>query len=276
MIDYELLQSQKNILSNAFRAARPFRWMLLDGFLRDPWPQGLHDEFGAAVERSGKSANAPKKHKHVLAKIGIVRREQMNEIHRQFFDAIQEPRFTAFLEEVTGISPVIADPSLAGGGLHEIHRGGYLNVHADFNFHPETGHHRRLNILYYLNPVWHDEWEGKLELWPEDFSGPFAEIAPEINRMVIFETSEISYHGHPKPLRVPPGVTRRSLATYYYSTWPEGLERRAKTNYRLVPWQVKKLRDEISALRSEGFENETIVARLSETFEKRDVLLLLS
>lgn len=275
MIDYELLQGRKNTLSGSFRTATPFRWMMIDGFLRHPWPQRLHDEFGAVVERYGKSANAPKKHKHVLAKIGI-RREHMNEVHRQFFDAVQEYRFTAFLQEVTGISPIIADPSLVGGGLHEIHRGGYLDVHADFNFHPESGHHRRLNLLYYLNPVWHDEWEGKLELWPEDFSGPFAEIAPVANRMVIFETGETSYHGHPKPLQVPPGVTRRSLATYYYSTWPEGLERRAKTNYRLVPWQVKRLQDQIAALRSEGLGNEAIIARLSKTFESRDVLQVLS
>lgn len=276
MIDYDLLQARKAELARAFRGATPFRWMMIDGFLAAPWPQRLHDEFGEAVTRSRKDPNAPKKHRHVRAKLGIVRREQMNEVHRQFFDAIQEPRFTAFLEEVTGIAPVIADPLLAGGGLHEIHGGGYLNVHADFNFHPETGHHRRLNLLYYLNPQWRDEWEGKLELWPADFSRPFAEIAPLINRMVIFETGETSFHGHPKPLRVPAGLTRRSLATYYYSSWPEGLERRAKTDYRLLPWQEAELRGRIAALVAEGLERDAIIARLADSFEKRDVLRLLA
>jgi Rps23 Pro-64 3,4-dihydroxylase Tpa1-like proline 4-hydroxylase len=272
MINYELLESRKSALAAAFRHAKPFRWMMVDGFLNDPWPRRLHDEFGDAMQRSGKNPQAPKKHRHVLSKIGIHRREQMNDVHVQFFDAVQDGRFTRFLEEVTGISPIIADQAIVGGGLHEIYPGGYLNVHTDFNFHPQSGHHRRLNILYYLNPEWREEWEGKLELWPEDFSGPFAEIAPILNRMVIFETSEISYHGHPKPLRFPQGLTRRSLATYYYSNWPAGLERREKTNYRLVPWQVKNLREEIAAMRSQGQDNKTIAANLTGRYEKRDVL----
>lgn len=275
MINYQLLEARKEALSSSFKAAKPFRWLMIDGFLSDPWPQRLHDEFGTAVTRSGKNPNAPKKHRHVRAKLGIVRREQMHEVHRQFFDAIQDPRFTAYLEEVTGISPVIADPLLAGGGLHEIHSGGYLNVHADFNFHPESGHHRRLNLLFYLNPVWRDEWEGRLELWPQDFSRPFAEISPLLNRMVIFETSEVSFHGHPKPLRVPEGVTRRSMATYYYSTWPEGLQRRKATDYRLLPWQVKELQARIAALAAQGVQKDAIVERLAESFEKRDILQVL-
>lgn len=271
MIDFELLESRKAELAAAFQGARPFRWMTIDGFLTDPWPQRLWSEFGEAVERSGKRGDMPKNHKHVLAKIGIARREQMNESHRQFFDAIQAPRFMSLLEEITGIRPIVADPLLAGGGLHEIHQGGYLNVHTDFNFHPESKLHRRLNLLYYLNPFWEDAWEGKLELWPEDLSGPFASIAPVINRMVVFETSEHSFHGHPKPLQVPPGVTRRSMAVYYYSTWPEGLAQRVMTHYRLVPWQVEAIGSRISVLRGQGMAEAEIVSTLSKTFELRDV-----
>jgi hypothetical protein len=42
-------------------------------------------------------------------------------------------------------------------------------------------------------------------------------IAPLFNRLVIFETNEHSYHGHPKPLNTPKGVTRKSAAVYYYT-----------------------------------------------------------
>ncbi len=275
MINYELLGARKVELAQSFAQAKPFRWMQVDGFLEDPWPQRLYDEFGGVVARSGKTAQDPKKHKHVLAKIGIVRREQMHEVHRQFFDAIQEPRFLSYLEEVTGVRPILADPMLVGGGLHEIHRGGYLDIHADFNVHPESQLHRRLNILFYLNPVWKDEWEGKLELWPADLSAPFADIAPIMNRMAIFETSEVSYHGHPKPLAVPEGVSRRSMAAYYYSIWPEGLEKRAKTRYRLVPWQVATLRERIGELRDQGKGTDSIVAELSATFEPNDIARVL-
>jgi hypothetical protein len=42
-------------------------------------------------------------------------------------------------------------------------------------------------------------------------------VEPVFNRMVIFTTSDTSYHGHPEPLRCPPGRSRRSLALYYYA-----------------------------------------------------------
>jgi hypothetical protein len=42
-------------------------------------------------------------------------------------------------------------------------------------------------------------------------------ILPIFNRMVIFSTTDFSYHGHPEPLTCPEGWTRKSLALYYYS-----------------------------------------------------------
>src|SRR5580658_7611626 len=40
-----------------------------------------------------------------------------------------------FLEVLTGIEGVIPDPYYVGGGLHQIKRGGKLEIHADFNYH---------------------------------------------------------------------------------------------------------------------------------------------
>ncbi len=271
MIDYDALERDKEAHARAFQSTEPFHWLIVDNFLQPAWATRLHDEFGEVITRSKKNRDAPKKHRHVLRKIGITRLELMNEVHRQFFDAIQEPRFLGLLEHITGAKPLYADPALNGGGLHEIYRGGYLNVHTDFNFHPETGKHRRLNLLYYLNPVWDDSWEGHLELWPQDLSKPFARIAPLMNRMAIFETSEISFHGHPKPLNLPEEKTRRSLATYYYADWPEGLEQREKTNYRLVPWQVNTIRHEIAELRASGMQEEAVIEQLSLKYQQADV-----
>jgi hypothetical protein len=42
-------------------------------------------------------------------------------------------------------------------------------------------------------------------------------ITPLYNRAVIFETSDMSYHGHPEALRCPEGVYRKSIALYYYT-----------------------------------------------------------
>ena len=47
---------------------------------------------------------------------------------------------------------------------------------------------------------------------------PVVRIAPVASRMVVFETSSTSFHGHPDVLAVPDGRYRRSMAWYYYTT----------------------------------------------------------
>jgi len=125
--------------------------------------------------------------------------------------------FLAFLEKLTGIAGLIADPHLRGGGLHEIRRGGALGVHADFNFYKRLNLYRRLNLLVYLNENWSEEWGGDLELWDRTGKNCVQRIAPHFNRAVIFDTSNFSYHGHPRPLQCPEERSRKSLALYYYT-----------------------------------------------------------
>jgi hypothetical protein len=36
--------------------------------------------------------------------------------------------------------------------------------------------------------------------------------------MVIFRTTNYSFHGHPYPLQTPPGVYRQSVAMYYFTS----------------------------------------------------------
>lgn len=134
-------------------------------------------------------------------------------------------RFIEWLEQATGIEGMIADPWYGGGGLHLIEPGGFLGMHADFNVHPKMKLNRRLNALLYLNPDWQDEWGGHLELWDRSDSPAAVKIAPLSNRLVVFETTDESLHGHPHPLTSPPGVVRRSLSLYFY-TAPEPGEAR--------------------------------------------------
>ena len=126
--------------------------------------------------------------------------------------------FLRFLERLTGIEHLLADPHLSGGGVHLIGHGGHLGVHADFNWHPGIEAHRRINFLLYLNPAWLPEYHGELELWSTDAKRCVRQVAPLFNRVVIFNTRSDTFHGHPAPLAVPPGVYRRSLALYYYSS----------------------------------------------------------
>ena len=128
--------------------------------------------------------------------------------------------FLAYLEKLTGIPNLIADPSYFGGGVHWIDNGGYLEVHADFNHLKKYNLARRINLLLYLNKDWKDEYNGHLELWDRSTLTKRKSVAPMFNRAVIFSTVKEALHGHPTPLSAPPGVARRSLALYYYTnTW---------------------------------------------------------
>jgi Rps23 Pro-64 3,4-dihydroxylase Tpa1-like proline 4-hydroxylase len=135
------------------------------------------------------------------------------------------------LERLTGIPRLLADPHLRGGGMHSTARGGYLKLHADFNFHQDFGLFRRVNVFLFLNDGWEEEWGGHLELWNEAMQAPggggtsgsggggsaVARLLPIFNRMVIFTSTSASYHGHPDPLACPVGRARNSLAMYYYT-----------------------------------------------------------
>ena len=140
--------------------------------------------------------------------------------------------FLAYIEKLTGISNLIADPSYFGGGLHLIENGGFLEVHADFNHLKRYNLERRINLLLYLNKDWKPEFRGELELWDSKSRTMSKDIAPIFNRCVIFSTTKESLHGHPVPLATPPGKSRRSIALYYYTnTWQPTVQDSHNTLY---------------------------------------------
>jgi hypothetical protein len=169
--------------------------------------------------------------------------------------------FLGFLEELTGIEGLIADPYLSGGGLHLTRRGGHLSVHADFNIHRKMKVERRLNLLVYLNEDWPAAYGGNLELWDQQMTAPQKLIAPLLGRAVIFSTALDSYHGHPEPLACPPDRDRRSLATYYYTAFENGL---ADVPDRSTNFRARRgTRDPTDwAIRSEHFIRDWVPRRL--------------
>ncbi len=135
-----------------------------------------------------------------------------------FLNFLNSFRFINFIQNITGIEEsLIADPYFLGGGIHEIKKGGFLKIHADFNFHPKLKLSRRINMLIYLNKEWKEDYGGHLELWDRKMENCKVKILPKFNRMVIFNTTYFSYHGHPDPLNCPEEKSRKSLALYYYS-----------------------------------------------------------
>jgi hypothetical protein len=133
--------------------------------------------------------------------------------------ALASPAFLADLSYVTSIPDLLADAELNGGGMHITGPGGRLDVHVDFNYLESRKLHRRLNLLLYLNPIWEKEWGGHIQLWDKDVKSCRQAFAPVLNRCVIFETSDVSFHGV-TPVTVAAPYPRISFAAYYYTREP--------------------------------------------------------
>lgn len=123
--------------------------------------------------------------------------------------------FLLFLENLTGIKDLIADVDFEGGGIHKIKNGGRLELHSDYNKHPNKDIWRRINLLLYLTPNWN--YNGHLDLYEKEPLVKVKSILPTFNRAVIFNTTDDSIHGHPTPLVCPEEVSRYSFALYYFT-----------------------------------------------------------
>ncbi|HME74270.1 MAG TPA: 2OG-Fe(II) oxygenase [Mycobacterium sp.] len=207
-IDCDLLREQA-------RAAKPFKYILIDDFLDTDfahdalrsWPSY---EDAVKMGKGYPSINERKKFE-------LSNSAQYPQPLRELNEALASPPFLETVSSIFEIPNLLADPELVGGGLHQTGPCGHLDVHVDFNYIAARKLHRRLNILIYFNEGWAPEWGGQLELWNQDVSERIGLFDPIFNRCVIFETSEISYHGVTK-VTCPKDVVRRSFAGYYYTT----------------------------------------------------------
>ena len=137
---------------------------------------------------------------------------------RNFISFLNSSEFLNFLQDLTGIKEkLVPDPYFFGGGLHQIKKGGFLKIHADFNYHPQMKLDRRINVLIYLNKNWKKEYGGYLELWDKEMKKCVKKILPTFNKIIIFNTNDYTFHGHPDPLDCPENISRKSIALYYYS-----------------------------------------------------------
>jgi hypothetical protein len=58
--------------------------------------------------------------------------------------------------------------------------------------------------------------------------------------MAIFSTTDFSYHGHPDALKCPEGMSRKSLALYYYSNGRPSSEINAGLEEHTTVFQSRK------------------------------------
>jgi hypothetical protein len=229
VLDIDSLRDDLPQASARYQAASPFPHIVIDDVLTP-------EAFSAAVKQFP-DVDDPfwKGYLHVNeAKYSNTAADTWSVALREAAVALTSPEFVGYLEELTGIRGLMPDWSMDGGGLHQTLRGGHLNIHTDFSTHHEHPNWaRRVNVLLYLNEEWREEWGGKLELWDKDMSACQAQVTPKGNRMLVFTTSDVSFHGHPDGLTCPDGMARRSLALYYFTEEEHAVRR--STNYRARP-----------------------------------------
>ena len=196
-----------------YATAEPFPHAVLDGLFPDEVGERILSEFATPDDEDWIRHEGNKGQK-----LESNREERLGPYTRHVISRLNSSVFLSFLEKLTGIDGLIPDPHLSGGGLHQIGRGGFLEIHADFNRHERLRLDRRLNLILYLNRDWKEEFGGRLELWDREMTAGVQRILPVFNRAVVFSTTDFSFHGHPDPLTCPEGRTRKSLALYYYTS----------------------------------------------------------
>lgn len=205
-------KAMTTILANKYQNATPFPHIVIDDFLPTFFVDYILKNF-PAIERasvSHKSTTQYLKRGYRPQELGI------NPIVH-YLSLLNSYPIVEFLETLTGIKGLITDHHYEGGGLHETHKGGYLDVHVDFSHHTGLNLARRINMIIFLNNNWKPKYGGQLELWDTELTKKVVSIDPIYNRCVIFNTSDKSFHGQPNQVKSPEDLTRKSVALYYYT-----------------------------------------------------------
>lgn len=214
VVDFSKISSRKtkNAYHSSFAKAEPFKHVIIQNLFIDSILDQIVAEFEHVTADDWVHWDCAEETKRGLrpdARLGVAAQAYINAVH--------SGPFVKFLSDITGIQGLLPDPTLKGGGLHEIPQGGKFGIHIDFNLHPVTKLDNRLVLITYLNRDWKPEFGGALELWSAEERRCVKAVQPVFGRSILFYQSSRSWHGHPAPVNTPDGRSRRSIATYYYT-----------------------------------------------------------
>lgn len=195
-----------------------------------PFPHCVIDNIFPTDQLHRILSHWPKEHEHLtkneheVSKGATISERAMGEPISDFIHCnFQSQEFILFLEELTGINGLVFN--CRRFGLHETFPTGKLMPHIDYTICKHSGLQLRVNVILYLNQNWNHRYGGDLELYdalPKAGALPVVSIEPLFNRTTIFTMNAATpaWHGHPRPLNTPDGVTRKSIALNYF-TLPE-------------------------------------------------------
>jgi Rps23 Pro-64 3,4-dihydroxylase Tpa1-like proline 4-hydroxylase len=197
-----------------YQSGKPYPHIVIKNYFDKNFLSKVLDEF-PNLSKISSSKNYNNKNE---IKFSNNKKKNFKKNTKILFKFLNSKLFLNFVQKLASINEkLLPDFELNGGGLHEIKRGGVLKIHTDFNKHPYKNIDRRINVLIYLNKQWKKNYGGNLELWNKSMKKCVKKIAPNFNTMVIFSTNDFTNHGHPNPLKCPETISRKSIATYYFS-----------------------------------------------------------
>jgi hypothetical protein len=212
MIDFSAIERQLPRLRDAFRSARPYPYVAIDGFC-DPVRLGrlvevIPDPATAAIRKSRDYVFARNKFEKSQFRV-------IDPLFEELYQDLVAERFQEIVCAVTG-ETVFIDRDFHGGGIHQGGEASFLDMHVDFDRHPLHPQWRRnLNILLYLNRNWRTEYGGALKLRHKE-TGEATQVEPLFNRCVIMQSRDATLHGYDR-INFPRNEYRRSIAAYAYT-----------------------------------------------------------
>jgi Rps23 Pro-64 3,4-dihydroxylase Tpa1-like proline 4-hydroxylase len=200
-----------------FRSAEGFPHIIIDNFLQTDIAEALFENFPDRenMRKSYKNLNENK-----------TEGSGFDEYHH-YFKAVRSElgteKFRTAFSKLTGIDNLIIPEDHRGSGVHQGFDGSFLDVHVDFSIHPTLQKHRRLNLLIFLNKNWKEEYGGHCEFWDKDVKNMIGNALPILNRAVIFECNQVSFHGY-STINIPKDESRKSFYSYFYTDIAKGVK----------------------------------------------------
>lgn len=270
---------------NQFESAQLHHHVCIDDFFDRSIADELLEQFPPFDNKKALSESGEPGPKCVHTDI-----KSLGSIYSDLHDYIRSQTFLNTISDLTGISDLLPDPNMYGGGTHENLNGAELDPHVDFNYDPDTGYHRRLNVLFYLNHEWDENWGGAIEFHsnPTEWRAGNNKVISYncvFNRCVIFATSEDSWHGF-KRIHLPPekqaaGISRKLISIYLYTKTRPKNEVAPSHGTFYIPYPPKGLEEQSSGahMLKDEYRKDAVALTSSEYMdilrltEKRDRLL---
>ena len=223
MIKFDFLEANKEKFRTEYLAAQPFPHLILDGICEEEKLEKLYGQIPELDNKSRDYMFANNKFEKSNYKV-------IGPLFEELYNDLQSERMNKFLTFIAA-EDIFVDPKNHGGGLHQGKKNSFLDMHADFNYHPvHQMWFRNLNLLLYLNKDWKPEYGGQLKL--EDArSGKIKVVDVPFNRLVIQQTRTWTLHGYDMT-NFPEKIYRTSIATYAYTEHKLHIEKPRSTDWK--------------------------------------------